>query len=172
LKLTHTLGSLFRFNPDLSRTTLKSSLKIPNSIGWSLDHKTLYLVDTTSNHILAYDFHSQDGSISNERIFYQQPGPGSPDGFRIDEGGFIWQAIYGEGKVIRISPDGKVVGEVRYPTRNITCPCFVEKELWVTTAGEEDENEVESRKFGGGVFRVDVGGGGAREFEFKLQRGI
>ena len=74
--------------------------------------------------------------------------------------------------MIRISPEGKVVGEVSYPTRNITCPCFVGKELWVTTAEEEDEKEVESRKFGGGVFRVDVGVGGAREFEFKLQRGV
>jgi sugar lactone lactonase YvrE len=74
--------------------------------------------------------------------------------------------------VIRISPEGEVVGEARFPTRNITCPCFVGKELWVTTAGEEDEKEVESRKFGGGVFRVDVGVRGVREFGFKLQRGI
>ncbi|PMD43499.1 SGL-domain-containing protein [Hyaloscypha variabilis F] len=163
-------GSLFRFSSDLTRTTLKTGLKIPNSIGWSPDHKTLYFVRTTSNKILAYDF-SPSGSISNERVFYTHPGPGSPDGFRIDEEGYVWQAIYGEGRVIRIDGQGNVVAEVKYPTRAITCPVFVGTELWVTTAGEEDEKEVESKRYGGAVFKVDVGVRGAREFEFKLERG-
>ena len=39
-------------------------------------------------------------------------------------------------------------------------------------AGEEDENEAESKKYGGGVFRVDVGVGGLKEFKFKLDSGI
>jgi sugar lactone lactonase YvrE len=164
-----TPGSLFRFSSDLTRTTLKTGLKIPNSIGWSPDHKTLYFVRTTSNKILAYDF-SPSGSISNERVFYTHPGPGSPDGFRIDEEGYVWQAIYGEGRVIRIDGNGEVVAEVKYPTRAITCPVFVGTELWVTTAGEEDEKEVESKRYGGAVFKVDVGVRGAREFEFKLER--
>ena len=73
---------------------------------------------------------------------------------------------------MRISPEGKVVGEVRYPTRAITCPVFVGTELWVTTAAEEDEGQVESRKYGGGVFRVEVGVGGCKEFEFRLERGL
>jgi sugar lactone lactonase YvrE len=170
-----TLGSLFRFNSDLSRTTLKTGLTIPNSVGWSLDHKTLYFVHTTAKHILAYTYSPTTGSISDERIFYQHPGPGSPDGFRIDEEGFIWQAIYGEGKVLRISTEekeGKVVGEVSFPTRNITCPVFVGTEIWVTTAAEEDEREVESVKYGGGIFKCDVGVKGRKEFEFRLERGV
>lgn len=127
---------------------------------------------TTAKHILAYDYSPSTGDISNERIFYAHSGPGSPDGFRIDEKGFIWQAIYGEGKVLRISPGGKVVGEVLFPTRAITCPVFVGRELWVTTASEEDEKEVESMKYGGGIFKVDVGIGGLKEYEFRLQKGV
>lgn len=65
---------------------------------------------------------------------------------------------------------GVVVGEVSFPTRAITCPVFCGTELWVTTAAEADDKEVESAKFGGGIFKVDVGVGGAREFEFKLER--
>jgi sugar lactone lactonase YvrE len=56
--------------------------------------------------------------------------------------------------VVKISPEGKVVGEITYPTRAITCPVFVGTELWVTSAAEEDEKEVESKKYGGGVFKV------------------
>jgi sugar lactone lactonase YvrE len=58
---------------------------------------------------------------------------------------------------------------VRFPTNNITCPVFVGTELWVTSADEEDESQVESKKFGGGVFRVDVGIGGLKDFKFKLE---
>jgi sugar lactone lactonase YvrE len=164
-------GALFRFNSDLSRHTLKTSLVIPNSTGWSLDHRTLYFVNTTEKQILAYDYNASSGDITNERVFYHHPGSGAPDGFKIDAEGFLWQAIYGEGKVLRISPEGKVVGEVSYPTRAITCPAFVGTELWVTTAGEEDESQVESKRFAGGVFKVEVGVGGVQNFRFKLERG-
>ena len=57
-----------------------------------------------------------------------------------------------------------------YPTRNITYPQFVGTELWVTTASEEDESQVESFKNGGGIFKVDVGIRGLDEFKFKLER--
>ena len=90
----------------------------------------------------------------------------------MDSDGYIWQAIYAEGKVLRISPQGKVVGEVRYPTRCVTCPVFVGTELWVTSAEEEDENEVESAKYGGGVFMVDVGIEGLKDFKFKLNKHV
>ena len=77
--------------------------------------------------------------------------------------------------MLRISTEGKegkVVVEVSFPTRNITCPVFVGTEIWVTTAAEEDEREVESVKYGGGIFKCDVGVGGRKEFEFRLERGI
>lgn len=90
----------------------------------------------------------------------------------MDSEGFIWQAIYGEGKVLRINPEGKVVGEVRYPTRAISCPVFVGTELWVTTASEEDEKEVDSARYGGAVFRIDVGIGGLKDFKFKLDKSV
>ena len=72
----------------------------------------------------------------------------------------------------RISPEGKVVGEVKFPTRCITCPVFIGTELWVTSADEENEEEVESKKYGGGIFKVDVGIGGLKEFKFKLDSGV
>jgi len=163
-------GSLFRFNTDLSRAELITSILIPNSVGWSPDHKTLYFVNSTEQKIIAFDYNVEDGGITNERILYKHDGSGDPDGFKIDENGFIWQAFYGESYVLKISPEGKVVGRVEYPTRAITCPCFIGTELWVTTADEDDESKVESKKFGGNVFKVDVGVRGLKDFEFKLQK--
>ena len=145
---------------------MRTSLLIPNGIGWSLDHKTLYFTHSTSRHILAFDYSSTTGDISNEREFYKHEGKGEPDGFKIDVEGNIWQAVYGESRVLKISPEGKLVGEVTYPTKCITCPVFVGTELWTTSA---DDGETE---FGGGVFRVDVGIKGVEPFRFKLDDGF
>ncbi len=101
-------------------------------------------------------------------MFWQHAGDGDPDGFKMDSAGFIWQAIYGESRVVRLSPQGTIVAQIDYPNAtNITCPVFVGTELWVTTAGG-DESEEEAGKYRGGVFRVDVGIGGLKDFKFKL----
>lgn len=151
---------------------MKEELVIPNSIGWSPNQKTLYFVHSTEQRIIAYDYNSITGDLSNSRTFWKHDGTGDPDGFKIDEEGYIWQAMYGESRVLKISPEGKVVGEVRYPTRAITCPVFVGTELWVTTAGEDDETQVESAKYGGAVFKCDVGVRGLKEFKFQLDKSI
>ena len=161
-------GILFRFNGDLTRHALHHALTIPNSVGWSRDQKTMYFTHSTKKSTIAFDYAPGSGSISNERIFWEYDGAGDPDGFKIDTEGNLWQAIYGDSKVVKISPQGKVIGEILYPTRCITCPVFIGTELWVTTAAEGDEKEVESAKFGGAVFKIDVGIGGAKEFKFKL----
>lgn len=100
-------------------------------------------------------------------MFWQHDADGDPDGFKMDADGYIWQAIYGEARVLRISPEGKVVGQIDYPAKCITCPVFVGTELWVTSAGG-GETEAEAGQYAGGVFKVDVGIGGLKDFKFKL----
>jgi sugar lactone lactonase YvrE len=165
------LGNLYRFNHDLSRHDVRPSLTIPNGLGWSLDQKTMYFTHSTEKRIIAFNYTSTTGDISNERVFWQYDGPGDPDGFKMDTDGYIWQAIYGDSKVLKISPEGKVVGEIRYPAKCITCPVFIGTELWVTTAKEDDEKS-ESAEFGGALFKVDVGIGGVKETKFKSDRSI
>lgn len=163
-------GTLFRFHSNLTRHTIRGALTIPNGIGWSPDHKTQYFVHSTEKRIFAYDYDSSTGSLSNERVFFEYQGEGDPDGFTIDEHGNIWQAVYGDSKVLKIeNREGKgvVVGEILYPTKAITCPVFVGTELWVTTAGGE-----EGGKFAGAVFRVDVGVKGLKNFSFILEREV
>jgi sugar lactone lactonase YvrE len=152
---------------------MKHPVTIPNGIGWTPDNKTLLFTHSTENTIFAYDFSPTTGSISNERVFYHHDGPGDPDGWKMDAQGYIWQAVYGEGKVLKISPEGKLVGEIELPTRNVTCPCFVGEELWVTSAEEDEpEKNLESARFGGALFRVNVGVTGIKEYKFRLDKGI
>jgi sugar lactone lactonase YvrE len=141
-------------------------LTIPNSVGWSVDQKTFYLVHSTEKRIIAFDYDSATGDLSKERVFWEYDGDGAPDGFKMDTEGNIWQAIYGDSCVLKISPVGKVIGRVDYPTKAITCPVLIGTELWVTTAGGDDE------KYSGGVFKVDVGIGGLKDFKFKLDKEV
>ncbi|CAM1505249.1 Fc.00g108860.m01.CDS01 [Cosmosporella sp. VM-42] len=161
-------GSLFRFTSS-SREEFLKDLIIPNSIGWSPDHKTMYFTHSSARQVHAFDYDLDTGSVSNQRLFYQHEGPGEPDGFRVDVDGNIWHAVYGEGRVLKISPQGEKIGEIKLPTRNITCVQFVETELIITTAADgADDAEELSKEYGGAVFRVDVGTTGLELFDFEM----
>ncbi|KAF4981338.1 hypothetical protein FZEAL_2823 [Fusarium zealandicum] len=160
-------GSVYRMDAK-SNEVMLSDLMIPNTPGWSPDGKTLYITHSNAGEIFAFDYSLDTGEASNKRVFYTHDGPGAPDGFRVDVDGFLWSAVYGEGRVVRIDPaTSKVVGEVRVPTKNATCVQFIGTELAITTA-EDDEGEGASREYGGAVFKVDVGIRGLDLHEFKL----
>lgn len=142
-------------------------MTIPNSISWSPDGKTLYYTHSSARTVHAYDYAAEDGAVSGHRVFYVHDGPGEPDGHRIDRDGNVWHAVYGEGRVLKISPEGALVGQVTLPTKNITCCEFVGTELFITTAGDAD-GEGTSKELGGALFRVDVGTTGLRPFKFKM----
>ncbi|TAQ86592.1 hypothetical protein B7494_g5102 [Chlorociboria aeruginascens] len=157
-------GTLFLIDSSLNVTSKRKDLTIPNSIGWSLDHKTMFFTHSTEKRIIAFDY-SPSGQLTNERVFWQHDGSGDPDGFKLDAEGNIWQAVYGESRVLKISPEGNVVGEIKYPSKCITCPVFVGTELWVTTATDNEG-------FGGEIFKVDVGVEGVESFKFKFDEGV
>ncbi|KAF9872657.1 SMP-30/Gluconolaconase/LRE-like region [Colletotrichum karsti] len=167
-------GALHRFDGKSGHEEVLSDLLIPNSVGWSPDNKTMYFTHSTDRKVYAWDYDidadaAAGGAPSNKRVFYTHDGPGEPDGFRVDVEGNLWHAVYGEGRVLKISPEGKLVGEVLLPTKAITCVQFVGTELFVTTASlDEGEGTEEQREYGGALFRVDVGVEGLGFFEFKL----
>jgi sugar lactone lactonase YvrE len=142
-------------------------VKIPNSIGWSLDHKTLFFTHSTSRVILAYDYTPETGEITNGRPFYTHEGPGEPDGFKVDVEGNLWSAVYGESRVLKINTEGKLVGQILFPAKCITCPVFVGTELYVTSASGGRESE-----FAGDIFKFDIGVKGVEPFQFKIKEGI
>ena len=80
----------------------------------------------------------------------------------------MWQCIFGEGKVIRISPEGKIVAEISLPTRCVSCPCFAGEDLYITSAEEEEpEKHPDSVKYQGSLFKCHVGVRGAPLHKFR-----
>lgn len=162
-------GGIYLFDGQKSTNNKKvvPDLKIPNTISWSPDNKILYYTHSTARTIYAYDYSATDGSVSNHRVFYKHDGVGEPDGHRVDTDGNMWHTVYGESRVLKISPEGKLIGQINMPTKNITCCEFVGTELYITTAND-DEGEGRSKDLGGALFKIDVGTAGLKPFKFKV----
>ncbi|MCJ1282095.1 hypothetical protein MMC26_001418 [Xylographa opegraphella] len=155
------VGVVFRLDPDLTLHRMIEKVTIPNSIGWSADDTTMFFTDSPTKTISRFDYDAASGSISNRRPYFTYEGDeegAAPDGFALDVEGCLWTAVYGTGKVLRVSPEGKLIGEIRLPTRCVTCPRFAGEDLFITSAAEEDPKaHPESAKYGGSVFQVHVG---------------
>ncbi|RMZ78112.1 hypothetical protein DV738_g3977, partial [Chaetothyriales sp. CBS 135597] len=143
---------------------------IPNGISWNAKDDTMFFTSSPNQAVYAFDFDSKTGNISGKRTFFSVKEEGVyPDGHAIDAQGNIWHALYGGSRVIRISPSGEVTGVVHLPTRNITCCVFAGTTLYITSAKEaEPENYPESARYGGSLFKVDVGVEGVPRHKARL----
>lgn len=165
-------GHLLRIDSDLSVSTHRSNISIPNSIKWNLENNTLYLVNSIDHIVDQYDFDPSSGQISNPRTFWKLSTQSEPDGSAMDVDGNLWQCIFGDGKIYRLTPAGEVIGEITLPTRNLTSCVFVGTSLYITSAAEDDpEKNPESAKFGGALFTIDVGVEGRPKNKFRLDVG-
>ena len=164
-------GVLFRLDPDMSLHRMIEGVSIPNGMSWSSDDKTMYFTDSPSKNIYKYDYDRTTGSISNRQVFFHvEEDNAVPDGFAVDTEECFWIALAGGGKVLRVSPDGEVIGQIILPTRMISCPGFVGQDLFITTAEEEDPGKYpESVRYAGSIFRVPVGVQGKRPLKFHIQ---
>ena len=121
----------------------------------------MYLTETLSRKIYAFDYSPSTGTMSSRRVFvHLNTEEGAPDGLAIDAENHVWSTIYGGGKVLRISPMGEIVAVVRLPTRCVTCAAFAGQDLFVTSGSDpypESSEFPRSAELGGSVFKVRVG---------------
>lgn len=145
-----------------------------NGLGWSLDSRTMYWSDTKAHTIYAFDFDRSSGKLSRRRVWASFPPKeagaelddydGRPDGAAVDSEGCYWVAMFEGQRVLRLSPEGETLDEVRLPVRCPTMPCFGGadlKTLYITTARDHrPAAELAMQPFAGCVLslRVDVAG--------------
>jgi sugar lactone lactonase YvrE len=147
---------------------------VGNGLAWSPDGGTLYWSDTKAHVVRAFDFDRETGALSRQRDWLQFEARadgqaldaygGRPDGAAVDSEGHYWVAMFEGGRVLRVSPQGQVVREVRLPVRCPTMPCFGGpdlKTLYITTAHHNrPADELRDQPLAGGVLslRVEVPG--------------
>jgi len=161
-------GSLYRLSADLSCTHMRSDIIVPNSIAWSPDNRTMYFGDTPRLRIWAFDYDLSTGGISNERVFAETEG--RPDGSCIDADGCLWNAEYGNWRIVRYTPEGKIDRVIAMPVANSTCCCFGGTQLdtlYITTATQRfTPEDFVKQPLAGSVFAVRPGVVGLQEARF------
>lgn len=163
------VGSLYRFDADLSCTKLRNAVIIPNSLAFSPNGRTMYFADTNRHTIWAYDYDPASGAATAERVF-ADTGSGRPDGSCVDAEGGLWNAEYGAWRLVRYTPAGKVDRVVELPVANPTCCCFGGEDLgtlYVTTATQRLAPEDLARQpLAGSVLALRPGARGLAESRF------
>jgi L-arabinonolactonase len=169
--ITGNTGGLYRIDPDGSVHSLEQGVGIANTFAWSPDDKTFYFADTLDA-IYAYDFDAAPGRVSNRRTFGKLDTAqyGHPDGSTIDADGFLWNARWDGGCLVRWSPDGKVDRVVKMPCRRVTSCIFGGADLdvlYITTVryGLSD-GDLAEQPLAGGIFALDPGVKGIPDGEF------
>ncbi|HVV28236.1 MAG TPA: SMP-30/gluconolactonase/LRE family protein [Rhizomicrobium sp.] len=107
-------NAVFRFAGG-KLTPVITDLGQPNGIGFSPDGKTLYISNSMPDMtVWAYDV-GPGGKLSGKRKLISYPGsaPDVPDGLKVDSAGNIWTT--GPGGVRIITPQGKVLGQIKIP---------------------------------------------------------
>jgi gluconolactonase len=95
-------------------TPVITDLALPNGIAFSPDGATLYVSDYAVNTIYAYPV-AAGGTLGARRTVIAMPdgGEGGADGMKVDTRGNIWAT--GPGGIRIITPQGKVLGQIRLP---------------------------------------------------------
>lgn len=160
LPITERSGGLYRIDPDGTVTQFEQGLGIANTFAWSPDDRTMYFGDTMEA-IYAYDFDPATGNVANRRVFARTGQRGYADGSTIDAQGFLWNARWDGGCLIRWAPDGSIDRIVEMPCRRVTSAVFGGPDLetlYVTTVRYGlSEAELAEQPLAGGIFAVDAG---------------
>ena len=129
-------GSFYCLKPSYELIKIDDSYTVTNGPAIANDDKKIYHVSSLQKKVFCYD--KNNTKLSNKRIFFElAPNDGYPDGLTIDDDNFLWLAVWGGSKVIRISPNGEVDKILTFPTSQITSCVFGGPEmniLFVTSA--------------------------------------
>jgi sugar lactone lactonase YvrE len=157
-------GVLYRIDPDGTATRWKERIGISNTVAWSPDRKKFYFGDSPANAIYSYAYDEKTRAISSESAFLADYPQGNPDGSAVDAQGYLWNARYGAGCLIRVAPNGEVDRVVPMPTLNPTTCTFGGPEfktLFITSARSAD-------RLSGSVFAIQTDVGGLPDTRFDL----
>ncbi len=108
-------SGVYAIKTDKSVVALVKDFVRPNGLALSPDEKTLYVADTQEKRIRAFDL-ATDGTVSNDRLFYELP---SPDGMKADTQGNVW-CTANDGVHV-ISPKGEGIEVIAFPKHPANC---------------------------------------------------
>jgi len=164
LDVAFTDAVLYRIDPSGAVSEWKNGIGISNTLAWSPDRKKFYFGDSIANAIYSFDYDERTGAISGERRHFAGYNLGLPDGSAIDAHGYLWNARYGGGCIVRIAPDGSQDRVVFLPAQNPTTCTFGGpglKTLYITSARSAEQ-------LSGSLFAMEPEVAGIPDGRFRL----
>uniref|UniRef100_A0A182T4M4 Regucalcin n=1 Tax=Anopheles maculatus TaxID=74869 RepID=A0A182T4M4_9DIPT len=153
-------GSLWRYC-DRTGTLVEQdrNVYISNGLAWNRETNRFYFVDSGANHIKEYDI-DLDGNLTNAHVWFSFKVDGKDpgyfgDGMTIDSEGNLYVACFNGYKVLKISPEKKILQEIKIPAKQVTSVAFGGPkldELFVTTAAKNFSGP--QKDPAGAVFKV------------------
>jgi gluconolactonase len=150
---TFVIGKILYLAPGSERwVEVAGNLNYANGVGISPDQKTLYVSETVGNCILKFTINS-DGSLSNRSNFgllnlLVRNKVNSwwlgPDSMKIDSKGNIYVAQWFGGKILKLSPEGKLLHVFDIAAGDGTTNVAFgegEKELYVTVVKDPNDSQ-------------------------------
>lgn len=157
-------GGLYRVDGDASVMPLLEGQGIVNTLVWPHNDAAVLTADTLDGVIYRYPI-NDDHSLGEREVWAHEHSRGAPDGSAMDEDGFVWNARWGGGCLIRFAPDGSVDRIVELPVSHPTSCVFGGPDmttLFVTSARPAEG----ASDLDGSVIQMEVGPKGMASHRF------
>jgi len=160
---------MFRLDHDLTVNRVMDGFACFNGPCFSPDGKTLYVTGRGNmQHIEAFAYDPVKAIAGTGNVLIDGI---DPDGATVDSEGFIWSAQWGEGCVLRISPEGEIDRKIDLPDHVVSSVMFGGPELgtlFITTLGKPHWGTTPRAPDAGAVFVIqDTGFRGLPERRFE-----
>jgi gluconolactonase len=96
----------------------------PNGLAFSEDGKTLVIAETYQHRLWKGEWDAETCEWTKAKVWADLEGGVGPDGMAFDTEGNLYVAVFGTGKLVVISPAGKIIEAINLPGDNPTNCAF------------------------------------------------
>ncbi len=156
--------SFYRLDADLHVERLPlPHVTVANSICFSPDGRRMYYADSPAKAIRCCNYNPVTGALSHDRLFADLADqPGEPDGSATDSDGYLWNAQWRGGRIVRFAPDGGIERVIELAAGLPTCIAFGGAQLdvlYATTARKGlTPDQLATQPGAGGIFCLPLAG--------------